>query len=57
MNRHLLEDGVELFHFQTIGRILLVLRGDVTRSAGLTAGLVFGALEDDLNAIAFLCHF
>jgi hypothetical protein len=23
----------------------------------LTAGLVLGALEDDLNAIAFLCHF
>jgi hypothetical protein len=23
----------------------------------LTAGLVLGAFEDDLDAIAFLCHF
>ena len=57
VNRHLFKDGVVLLHFQTIGRILLVLRRDVTGSAGLTAGLVLGALEDDLNAIAFLCHF
>lgn len=56
MHRHLLQDGVEFFQLQTLGGVLLVLGGDIARSAGLTTGLVLGALEDHLNAIAFFCH-
>ena len=56
MNRHLLENRVVLLHFQTIRRILLVLRRDITGSSWLTAGFVLGAFQNDLNAITFFGH-
>jgi hypothetical protein len=57
MNSHLFQDGIILFHFKTIRRILFILRRDVTGSARLSTGFVLGTFEDNLNAVAFLCHF
>ena len=57
MNRYLLEDRVVLFLLDTIRRILLVLRCDVTRSSRKSAVFVLGAFQDHLNAVAFLSHF
>ena len=45
MYSHSLEDGIVLLEFEALGRILAVLGGDVARSAGHSAGLVFGAFE------------
>lgn len=50
------EERVVLAAFQTVGGVLLVLGGDVTRHAGYTALFLFGAFEDDLNSVAFLSH-
>jgi len=59
MKSHLLQDGVILHQFHTLGRILAVLGGDVAACAGLTTCLVLGALQNNLDAIAFCflaCH-
>lgn len=50
---HLAQDGVVLFEFETIRAVLPVLLRNVTAGAGLTAGLVLCALQDDQVAIAF----
>ena len=53
-----LEDGVVFLQLQTLGSVLAVLGGDIALRSGHSAGLVFGAFEDHLYAIAFsfLCH-
>jgi hypothetical protein len=58
VNGHLTENRVVLFQFKPFRRILTVLLGYVPTGAGLTRGLVLGALEDDLVTVAFtlLCH-
>ena len=58
MNGYTLKDGVILLKFETLGGVLAVFGGDVTRGSGHTACLVLGALEDYLYAItfSFLCH-
>ena len=58
MNGDLLKDGVILFELETLGGVLAVFGGYVTRGSGHTACLVLGALEDYLYAItfSFLCH-
>lgn len=58
MYGHSLEDGIVLLELKTLSCILAVLGGDIARSSGHSAGLVFGTFEDHLYAIAFcfLCH-
>lgn len=51
-----LEERIVLLALQTVGGVLLVLGGDVTRHAGYAALLLFGAFENDLHSVAFLCH-
>ena len=57
MNRHLLEDRIEFLQLKAFGRVLLILGRDIPRHAGLTAGLVLGTFQDDLNSVSFFCHF
>lgn len=54
----LAHDRVVLLQFEAFRRVLAVLLGDVPGGAGQTAVLVLGALENDLEpiAFAFLCH-
>jgi hypothetical protein len=56
--RVLPHDRVVFFQFDAFRRVLAVLLCDVPRRAGQTAIFVLGALEDDLEpvAFAFLCH-
>ena len=54
MNGHLPKDGVVFLQLHTLGRILPVLGGDVTGSTRLACCLVFGTLQDHLNAVPFL---
>lgn len=58
MNGYALKDGVVFLKLESLGGVLAVFGGDITRSTGHTAGLMFGAFEDDLHAItfSFLCH-
>ena len=58
VNRHALEDGVVLLQLKTFRSILAILGGDVTAGTGHTTIFVFGAFENDLNAVSFnfLCH-
>ena len=56
VNGHTLEDGIVFLQLHTIGRILLVLGCDITRSTGHSGLLVLGALENYLNAVSFLGH-
>lgn len=58
MYSHPLEDGVVLLQLKALGRVLTILRRDVTRRAGHTTCLVFGALKNHLNSVSFcfLCH-
>lgn len=46
-------DGIVFLQFHAVGRVLAVLLGDVARGAGQAAVLVLGALQDDLDAVAF----
>ena len=50
--------GVVFLELQTLGGVLAVLGRDVTAHAGNATALLLGALEDNLDAIAFcfLCH-
>lgn len=57
VDRHLLEDGIEFLHLQTIRGVLLVFGGDVTGHSRLSAGLVLGTFQDYLDTVAFLRHF
>lgn len=56
MNGHTLEEGVVLLPLQTLGRVLLVLGGDVARHARHPALFLFDALEDHLHPVTFFCH-
>ncbi len=56
MYGHFFQDGIELFEFQSFRIVLLVLNGYIPAGTGLSAGLVLGALQNNLNAIAFLRH-
>ena len=51
-----LEVRVVLLEFHALARVLLVLGRDIPGNAGNTAFSLFGAFEDDLNPVAFLCH-
>jgi len=51
-----LQDGVKFLQFQSVGAVLAVLFGNVTRSARLSRLFVLCALHDYLNSISFLCH-
>lgn len=53
VNGDLAEDGVVLLEFETIRAVLPVLLRYVTAGAGLTAGLVLRALQNDQVTIAF----
>jgi hypothetical protein len=57
MNGHFFKDGVEFFQLQTVGCVLTILLRNVTRCTRHARILVLGALHDNLNSIAFLCHF
>ena len=54
MEGHSLKDRVILHQLQTVGSVLLVLHGVVSRSAGHAAGLVLSAFENDFHACIFL---
>jgi len=56
VNRHALEYGIVLFQLDAVGGVPLVLGGDVAGCSGLTRGFVLGTLQDNLYAVAFLCH-
>ena len=59
VNGNSFKNRVVLLELKTLGGVFAVFGGDVTRGAGHTAGLMFGAFEDNLYSIAFsfLCHF
>lgn len=57
VNGNPLEERIVLLTLQTIGGVFLVLGGDVTGHSRNAALFLFGALEDDLNSVAFLCHW
>ena len=56
MKGNALEERIVLATLQTLGRILLVFGGDITGHTRNTALFLLSAFEDNLNAIAFLCH-
>ena len=58
MNRHLVEVGIVFLPLKTLGSILFVLGGNVTRHSRYTALFLLGALQDDLHPVSFcfLCH-
>lgn len=56
MNGHTLKDRVEFFDLHPIGRVLLVLGGDVPRSTWHARILVLRTFQNYLNPISFLCH-
>lgn len=56
MNGVLPQHRVELLNFDALGRVLAVLRRNVTGSSSHAGVLVLCALEDNLYAVAFLGH-
>ena len=56
MNGDLLQERIVLFTLQTVGGVLFVFRRDVTGHSRNSALFLFGAFENDLNPVAFLCH-
>jgi len=58
VNGHAFQIRIVLLELQTLGGVLAVLGRDVTADAGNAGALLLGALEDDLDAVAFsfLCH-
>lgn len=52
---HTAKDGVVLLQLQTLGGILPVLGGDVSRSAWLPGSLMLRAFHDHLYAITLFC--
>ena len=56
---HFAEHRVELFEFETARCVLFVLLGNVTRRARLARSLMFGAFQNDEEAVAFalFSHF
>jgi len=58
MNRHLFQDGVVLFQFQTFRSILLVFGRDIPRSTWHSTIFVLSTLENNLSArfFCFLGH-
>jgi len=52
----LLEDRVVLFQLDALRGVLAVFGGDVTAHAGHPAVFVLGALQNNLDPIAFLSH-
>jgi len=59
MDGPFLQNGVVLGQFETIGRIFPVFLRDVAGSTGHTRFFMFGALQDNQDAVAFtfLCHW
>ncbi len=58
MERVFTFDPAVFLYFQTVGRILFILLRRVSRNAGKTAVLAFGALKRHHDAVAFsFCHF
>ncbi|MCE3282008.1 MAG: hypothetical protein K0Q66_745 [Chitinophagaceae bacterium] len=53
---YFLQVRVELFEFDTLGRVLFVLHRDVTAGTRNTRILLLGTFEDNLDPVAFLCH-
>ena len=56
MNRHLFQNGIEFLQLHSIRCILFILGSDISWSTWLSAILMFGALQNHLNPISFLCH-
>ena len=56
VNGDLLQERIVLFTLQTVGGVLFVFRRDVTGHSRNSALFLFGAFENDLNPVAFLCH-
>jgi hypothetical protein len=56
MKGHTLENGIEFFDFQSIGRIFFVFGGNVTRSSWLPRFFVLCTFQNYLNSISFLGH-
>jgi len=44
MKGHTLENGIEFFDLQSVGRILFIFGRDITRSSGLAGFFVFCTL-------------
>lgn len=58
MQRVFTLDAAVFLHLQTVGGILLVFLGRITRHARKAAVFAFGAFEGNHNAIVFtFCHF
>lgn len=62
MNRITLHDWIVLFQFDPLGRIFLVLNGDIAAGAWQPRSLMLGAFQNHLNAVSFfaammLCCF
>ena len=49
VNSYFLQDRVVFLQLETLGRILLVLGGDVATGAGHTGGFMLRALQDHLH--------
>ena len=56
VNSYLLQVCVELLQLKTLGVVLLVLGRDIAAGAWYRRVLLLGALQDYLDAVAFLCH-
>ena len=56
VDRHLAKDRVVFLQLDSVGGVLAVFRRHVTGRARSARSLMFGALEDDLYAVAFLRH-
>jgi hypothetical protein len=56
VDRYFFEHRVVFLQFHTVRGILLVLGGDVPGHTGHPTGLVFGAFQNDLNAVTFFGH-
>ena len=54
MNRHSLQDGVVFLQLQTVGRVFLVLRCNITGSTRHTACLMLRTFQNNLNASLFI---
>ena len=56
VNGDLVEIRIVFLHLETVGSVLLVLGGDIAGDTGNTALLLFGAFQNDLHSVTFLCH-
>jgi len=57
VNRYALQRGIELLQLNALGRILLVLGGNVARSARQAGAFVLRAFQNHLHAVdTFLSH-